>query len=83
MIDWSWWLSHLAWAFLGSVVGFMLASVLAVSGEISRWEETQTAQPTQAPEPKPEPEPPIDAALAEAEAKADFYYRMETGQEAT
>lgn len=79
MIDWAWWLSHLAWAFLGSVVGFMLASVLAVSGEISRWEEAQTAQP----EPELEPEPPIDAALAEAEAKADFYYRMETGQEAT
>lgn len=74
MIDWAWWLSHLAWAFLGSVAGFVLASVLAVSGEISRWEEAQ-------PEPEPEPEPPIDAALAEA--KADFCYRMATGQEAT
>lgn len=78
MIDWAWWLSHLAWAFLGSVVGFVLASVLAVSGEISRWEEAQTAQPT----PAPEPVSSIDAQLAEAEAKADFY-RMATGQEAT
>lgn len=78
MIDWAWWLSHLAWAFLGSVAGFVLASILAVSGEISRWEE---AQPEPAPE--PEPAPSIDAQLAEAEAKADFYYRMATGQEAT
>ena len=75
MIDWAWWLSHLAWAFLGSVVGFVLASVLAVSGEISRWEEAQTAQPTPAPEPAT---PERDAALAEAEAKAEFYYRMAT-----
>jgi hypothetical protein len=79
MIDWAWWLSHLAWAFLGSVVGFVLASVLAVSGEISRWGEAQMAQPKL----EPEPEPSIDAQLAEAEAKADFYYRMATGQEAT
>ena len=60
---------------VGIMLGFLAASLMAVSGSISRWEETQ-----------PEPEPQDDSAqvaalkaeLEEAQANVEFYYQMAT-----
>lgn len=52
-IDTTWWIAHLPWIALGVVTGlfgfffgFAAASVMAVSGGISQWEESQP-QPKQ------------------------------------
>jgi len=78
-ITWEWFALRAMWFVFGGSIGFfagfLIASIFAVSSGISRWEKAQ---------PEPEPATPErDAKLVEAEAKAEFYYRMATGQEAT
>ena len=81
-ITWEWFALRAMWFSFGAFCMFVFLVTIApviLSGRISRQEElTQWGIYA-----KPEPEAATqerDAALAEAEAKAEFYYRMATGQ---
>ena len=81
-ITWEWFALRAMWFSLGAFCMFVFFVAIApviLSGRISRQEElTQWGIYA---EPEPEPATPErDAELAEAEAKAEFYYRMATGQ---
>ena len=81
-ITWEWFALRAMWFSFGAFVMFVFFVAIApviLSGRISRQEElTQWGIYA---EPEPEPATPErDAELAEAEAKAEFYYRMATGQ---
>lgn len=83
-ITWEWFALRAMWFAFGALTMFIFIMGIApviLSGRISRWEEQQPLWDITYAEPETEPAPSIDAQLAEAEAKADFYYRMATGQD--
>jgi hypothetical protein len=73
MIDFGWWISHLSFAVIGGCAGFAIAAALAMSSEVSRWEETQPAQVDDS-----ELVAALKAELAEERANVEFYCRMAT-----
>ena len=73
MIDISWWLSHLAWFAFGGVVGFAIASWMAVSSEVRWLEETQPVPLDDSAEIAA-----LKAELEEERANVKFYYDMAT-----
>lgn len=83
--DWEWFALRAMWFAFGAFCMFVFFVAIApviLSGRISRQEEWTDWSVYSEPEPEPAT-PERDAELAEAEAKAEFYYRMATGQEAT